>query len=72
MQDDPSSPEYNVPERVAAFVAAAKSQAETSIGTDVMFLMGTDFTYANAQVRARAPPSIARALGRSAEAFSVG
>lgn len=47
-QDDPSSPEYNVPDRVNAFVAAAQEWSTQMQGNDVLFMMGSDFQYANA------------------------
>ena len=50
-QDNPASPDYNVGERAELFIKAAEEWASTSIGNDVMFLMGTDFTYSNAQVQ---------------------
>jgi hypothetical protein len=49
LQDDVTLEGYNLPERVNAFLAAAAAYANTSAGDDVMLLMGTDFTYANAQ-----------------------
>jgi alpha-mannosidase len=48
LQDDPSSPEYNVPDRVEAFVAAAHDWSAQMTGNDVLFMMGSDFQYANA------------------------
>lgn len=47
-QDDPSSPEYNVPARVDAFVAASHEWGGQMVGNDVLFMMGSDFQYANA------------------------
>lgn len=47
-QDDPASPEYNVPGRVDAFVEAATAWARQLAGGDVLFLMGSDFHHANA------------------------
>lgn len=47
-QDDPSSPEYNVPARVDAFVSAAQEWSRQINGNDVLFMMGSDFHYANA------------------------
>lgn len=40
LQDDPTSPDYNVPERVDAFVAAALMWANYSRTPDVIFMMG--------------------------------
>jgi alpha-mannosidase len=48
-QGDLKLQDYNLQDRVDAFVAAAEAYAAVSEGRDVMFLMGTDFTYANAQ-----------------------
>lgn len=52
-QDDPESPSYNLPERLSAFLAACSSwEAAIGAGTtrDILFMMGTDFTYADANV----------------------
>jgi lysosomal alpha-mannosidase len=46
--DDPDSPEYNVPAVVDAFVAAAHLWSAQMVGSDVLFMMGSDFQYANA------------------------
>lgn len=46
--DDPDSPEYNVPAVVDAFVAAAHLWSAQMVGNDVLFMMGSDFHYANA------------------------
>ncbi len=39
-QDDENLEGYNVPERVNAFVAAARAQAAHNRGNDIMFKMG--------------------------------
>jgi alpha-mannosidase len=49
MQGDSRFQGFNLQDRVNAFVAAANEYAAVGKGWDVMFLMGTDFTYANAQ-----------------------
>jgi hypothetical protein len=48
LQDDRSSPEYNVPARVDAFVSAALEWSNQITGSDVLMMMGSDFHYANA------------------------
>ncbi|KAK8465738.1 hypothetical protein PHAVU_009G161600 [Phaseolus vulgaris] len=49
VQDDVSLFDYNVPERVNEFVAAAISQANITRTNHVMWTMGTDFKYQYAQ-----------------------
>ncbi|KAF3509824.1 hypothetical protein F2Q69_00000555 [Brassica cretica] len=44
-QDDPDLFDYNVQERVNAFVAAALDQANITRTNHIMFTMGTDFRY---------------------------
>jgi hypothetical protein len=48
LQDDPSSPEYNLQQRVDLFVAQAQAWSNLMRGNDVLFMMGSDFEYANA------------------------
>lgn len=48
MQDDPSSPEFNLRQRVDLFVAQAQAWSNLLRGNDVLFMMGSDFEYANA------------------------
>ncbi|CAN1839064.1 Probable alpha-mannosidase At5g13980 [Linum perenne] len=45
VQDDTGLSDYNLPERVNAFVAAAISQANITRTNHIMFTMGTDFQY---------------------------
>ncbi|CAI9113742.1 OLC1v1014408C1 [Oldenlandia corymbosa var. corymbosa] len=45
VQDDPALFDYNVEERVNAFVAAAYWQANITRTNHIMFTMGTDFQY---------------------------
>ncbi|EOA22308.1 hypothetical protein CARUB_v10002909mg [Capsella rubella] len=45
VQDDPDLFDYNVQERVNAFVAAALGQANITRTNHIMFTMGTDFRY---------------------------
>ncbi|ESQ41355.1 hypothetical protein EUTSA_v10012546mg [Eutrema salsugineum] len=45
VQDDPDLFDYNVQERVNAFVAAALDQANITRTDHIMFTMGTDFRY---------------------------
>uniref|UniRef100_A0A1J3IV57 Alpha-mannosidase n=1 Tax=Noccaea caerulescens TaxID=107243 RepID=A0A1J3IV57_NOCCA len=45
VQDDPDLFDYNVQERVNAFVAAALDQANITRTNHIMFTMGTDFRY---------------------------
>ncbi|XP_028229498.1 probable alpha-mannosidase At5g13980 [Glycine soja] len=49
VQDDVSLFDYNVPERVNEFVAAAISQANITRTNHIMWTMGTDFKYQYAQ-----------------------
>ncbi|KAL4362664.1 hypothetical protein GQ457_04G014770 [Hibiscus cannabinus] len=49
VQDDMELFDYNVPERVNEFVAAALSQANITRTNHVMWTMGTDFKYQYAQ-----------------------
>ncbi|KAF6264318.1 hypothetical protein COO60DRAFT_1634484 [Scenedesmus sp. NREL 46B-D3] len=46
--DDPASPEYNLQQRVDLFVAQALAWSKSMRGNDVLFMMGSDFEYANA------------------------
>lgn len=43
--DDPLLEEYNVQDRVDDFVAVAMVQANGTLGNDLMWTMGTDFSY---------------------------
>lgn len=81
VQDDPSSPEYNVPDRVNAFVAAAQEWSAQVQGNDVLFMMGSDFQYANAHAwfvnldrcgESNPGPSAGRAAGIEAAGAHVG
>lgn len=45
VQDDPTLFDYNVEDRVNAFVAAAMSQANVTRTNHIMWTMGTDFKY---------------------------
>lgn len=47
--DDADDPDYNIPDFVDKFVQAALNQHSVYKGNDVMFLMGTDFMYDNAE-----------------------
>ncbi|XP_037479257.1 alpha-mannosidase At3g26720-like [Triticum dicoccoides] len=49
VQDDPLLFDYNVEERVNAFVAAALAQANITRTNHIMFTMGTDFKYQYAE-----------------------
>ena len=46
--DDPNLEEYNVPQRVDDFVQAALRQANDTLGEDLIWTMGCDFSYSNA------------------------
>eukprot|EP00898_Chlorokybus_atmophyticus_P006582 jgi/Chlat1/6925/Chrsp52S06594 len=48
VMDDPILQDYNVGERVERFVQAARQFATAYQGSDVMFTMGSDFHYSNA------------------------
>ena len=48
LQDDPDSPDYNVPDRVDAFISVCNHWSSKMRGNDILFMMGSDFTYANA------------------------
>lgn len=43
-QDDPRLVDYNVDERVSAFVAECDHIFNSTQGNDIMITMGTDFT----------------------------
>eukprot|EP00879_Flechtneria_rotunda_P012931 GHRR01013504.1.p1 GENE.GHRR01013504.1~~GHRR01013504.1.p1 ORF type:complete len:746 (+),score=240.71 GHRR01013504.1:364-2601(+) len=45
--DDPDSPEYNVPNRVNQFVYWANTWSASMAGNDILFMMGSDFQFAN-------------------------
>ncbi|CAF3760528.1 unnamed protein product [Rotaria sp. Silwood1] len=47
-QDDPRLQEYNVPERVQAFIQAAHNEARSYATNHIIMTMGQDFTYQNA------------------------
>ena len=49
MQDDESLDTYNIPSRVAQFVAAARSQANETRGSHILFTMGSDYQYEDAE-----------------------
>ena len=68
MQDDPEMEDFNLPERTSAILAAAESYADTSCGADVMFLMGTDFTYSNALTWYKNIDKLTAAINRSGRA----
>jgi hypothetical protein len=48
LQDDLLSPECNVQQRVDLFVAQAQAWSNMLRGNDMLFMMGSDFEYANA------------------------
>ena len=48
LQDDPNLFDYNVPDRVDAFVAAANDQAQHYTTNNIMMTFGMDFNYQNA------------------------
>ncbi|CAF1285170.1 unnamed protein product [Adineta steineri] len=48
MKDDPNLHDYNVPERVQAFIDAAHNQADSFTTNHIMMTMGSDFQYENA------------------------
>jgi hypothetical protein len=49
MCDDPSLDGYNIPERVSAFISAAYLQASEGPSSNILVMMGEDFTYENAE-----------------------
>ena len=49
LQDDPNLFDYNVPDRVNAFVAAANDQAQHYTTNNIMMTFGDDFNYENAR-----------------------
>lgn len=50
IMDNPALSDYNVQERVEAFVEACRDYANHTVGNDIMLTMGSDFHYANAHV----------------------
>jgi hypothetical protein len=48
LQDNPNSPEYNLQQRIDLFVAQAQAWSKLLRGNDVLFMMGSDFEFANA------------------------
>ena len=50
IQDDVCLDEYNVEQRIDAFVRACEEMANVTRGNDIMLTMGTDFQYSNAFV----------------------
>jgi alpha-mannosidase len=46
--DNPALEGYNLPEKVDAFVSYAQQQASAYRGNDIIFTMGSDFNYENA------------------------
>ncbi|KAL4419672.1 hypothetical protein ABPG75_006770 [Micractinium tetrahymenae] len=51
IMDDPRLDEHNVQERVDAFVARCREQAEVTRGNDIMLTIGSDFQFANAHLQ---------------------
>ncbi|KAL4437798.1 hypothetical protein ABPG77_005710 [Micractinium sp. CCAP 211/92] len=51
VMDDPRLDEYNVQERVDAFVAQCREQANVTRGGDIMLTIGSDFQFANAHLQ---------------------
>lgn len=51
IMDDPRLDEYNVQERVDAFVARCREQAGVTRGGDIMLTIGSDFQFANAHLQ---------------------
>ena len=49
MQDDPRLFGYNVDERVSSFVKVAQEQASNYYTNHIMFTMGSDFQYEDAE-----------------------
>jgi alpha-mannosidase len=50
IQDDPNLDGYSVPERVAMFVKRAMRDANVTLGNHIMWTMGDDFNYMDAQM----------------------
>ena len=50
VQDDPRLEDYNVKSRVDDFVKAALAQAAHTVGDDIMWTLGSDFMYENANL----------------------
>eukprot|EP01126_Amoeba_proteus_P042431 TRINITY_DN4611_c0_g2_i1.p1 TRINITY_DN4611_c0_g2~~TRINITY_DN4611_c0_g2_i1.p1 ORF type:complete len:1005 (-),score=211.24 TRINITY_DN4611_c0_g2_i1:125-2698(-) len=48
IQDDPQLEDYNVKSRVQDFVNVAMDQFSANVGNDIMFTLGSDFQYSNA------------------------
>uniref|UniRef100_A0A7S4KWV4 alpha-mannosidase n=1 Tax=Paramoeba aestuarina TaxID=180227 RepID=A0A7S4KWV4_9EUKA len=48
VQDDPRLEDYNVQERVDLFVQRAQENANATLGNQILFKMGSDFQYENA------------------------
>lgn len=65
--DDPSSPSYNVPALVDAFVAYAQQQAGAYRGNDILLTMGSDFNYENADTVSALLSASAPALAASTD-----
>lgn len=51
LMDDPRLAEYNVQERVDAFVERCGEQAAVTRGNDIMLTIGSDFQFANAHMQ---------------------
>lgn len=71
MQDDPRLQGYNAAERADALIQAAEAYAATSRGPDVMLLMGSDFTYANALTWYKNMDRLIAAVNRSGRARAM-
>jgi hypothetical protein len=71
VQDDPKLEGYNLPERTEAVIAAAQEYAKATRGSDVMLMMGTDFTYSNAFTWYKNVDKLIRGINASGRATAV-
>ena len=53
IEDNPNVSSYNAPKKLAAFLVAARAQANETRGRHIMWTMGADFTFANAEAHFR-------------------
>ena len=68
----PNVSSYNAPKKLAAFLVAAHAQANKTRGRHIMWTMGADFTFANAEAHFRNIDRLIRTVnkdGRAARAW---
>lgn len=70
VEDNPNVSSYNAPERVEQFLAAARAQANETRGQHIMWTMGADFTFMDAETHFANMDRLIRAVNKDGRAFA--